>query len=171
MGGWVGRVGGWVVRVVGWEVRGVGRVVGGGEVAAAEWARWRFAAADADGRLRGILDAVRSHRCEDDFSPQWSGAREDFERKLYNKRAKVKVRFVELTDTIPVHGPETEVLDRMVFGDFLALLDERDRTVVVLLRSGVTKLTEVADIMGYRNHSAVSKRLEKIRQRAAGFFD
>ena len=142
-----------------------------GEEEAAEMVRWTFEAADADGRLRGILDAVRSHRCEDDFSPQWSGAREDFERKLYNKRAKVKVRFVELTDTIPVHGPETEVLDRMVFGDFLALLDERDRTVVVLLRSGVTKLTEVADIMGYRNHSAVSKRLEKIRQRAAGFFD
>jgi hypothetical protein len=84
--------------------------------------------------------------------------------------AQVKVRFVELTDTIPVHGLETEVVGRTTCGDFMALLDERDRTVVVLLRSGVTKLTEVAEIMGYRNHSAVSKRLEKIRQQAARYF-
>ncbi|MEU7935265.1 sigma-70 family RNA polymerase sigma factor [Micromonospora echinofusca] len=142
-----------------------------GEEEAAEVVRQTVEAADADGRLRGILDAVRSHRCEDDFSSRWTGAREDFERKLYNKRSKVKVRFVELTDTIPVHGPETEVVGQMLCGDFLALLDERDRTVVVLLNSGVTKLTEVAALMGYRNHSAVSKRLDKIRQQAARFFN
>jgi hypothetical protein len=44
-------------------------------------------AADADGRLRGILDAVRSNRVEDDFSGHWSHAHEDFERKLYRKRS------------------------------------------------------------------------------------
>lgn len=87
--------------------------------------------ADAGGRPRGILDAVRSNRAEDDFSPHWTYAREDFERKLYRKRSKIKVRFVALTDTIPVQGPETEIVDRMVFGDFVALLGERDRQVVV----------------------------------------
>ncbi|KXK59271.1 hypothetical protein AWW66_25260 [Micromonospora rosaria] len=142
-----------------------------GEEEAVEVVHQTIEAADADGRLRGILDTVRSHRCEDDFSSRWTGAREDFERKLYSKRSKVKVRFVELTDTTPVHGPETEVVGRMLCGDFLALLDERDRTVVVLLHSGMTKLTEVADIMGYRNHSAVSKRLDKIRRQAADFFN
>ena len=140
-----------------------------GEEEAAEAVRHTVDAADADGRLRGILDAVRSHRCEDDFSPQWSGAREDFERRLYHKRSKVQVRFVELTDTIPVHGPETEVIDQILFGDFLALLDTRDRTIVVLLRSGVTRLTEVAQVMGYRTHSAVSKRLNHILRQASRF--
>jgi DNA-directed RNA polymerase specialized sigma24 family protein len=96
--------------------------------------------------------------------------REDFERKLYHKRLKVKVRFVEMTDSVPVQGPESEVVDRMVFGDFLALLNEKDREVVVLLSSGVTKLTEIAQIMGYSNHSPVSKRLERIRREAAQFF-
>jgi hypothetical protein len=62
-------------------------------------------------------------------------------------------------------------VDRLVFSDFLALLDERDRQVVVLLRSGVTKLTEVADILGYRNHSPISKRLNRIRAQAARFFE
>jgi hypothetical protein len=142
-----------------------------GEQEAGEALRRTVETADADGRLRGILDAVRSHRCPDDFSSRWTTAREDFERKLYRKRSKVAVRFVELTDIIPVHGPEAEILDRLLCADFMALLDERDRTVVVLLHSGVSKLTEVAEIMGYSNHSAVSKRLDKIRRKAARFFD
>jgi hypothetical protein len=126
--------------------------------------------ADADGRLRGIIDAVRSHRVEDDFSERWSYAREDFERKLYSKRSKVRVRFVELTETIPVQGPETEVIDRMVYADFLAMLDPRERQVVVLLHSGITKLGEIATLMGYKNHSPVSKRLARIAEKAAAHF-
>lgn len=43
--------------------------------------------------------------------------------------------------------------------------------MVVLLRSGTTKLTEIADIMGYRNYSPISKRLKRIRDTAARFFD
>lgn len=142
-----------------------------GEADAAEAVAWTVDQADADGRLRGILDAVRSNRVEDDFSGRWSFAREDFERKLYRKRSKVKVRFVELPDNIPVQGPETEVEGAMVYSDFLALLDTRDRQVVVLLTSGTTKLTDVADILGYSNHSAVSKRLKRIRAQAARYFD
>ncbi|GAA1382266.1 hypothetical protein [Catellatospora chokoriensis] len=127
-------------------------------------------AADHHGRLRDILDAVRSNRVEEDFSDRWTFAREDFERKLYHKRLKVKVRFVELTDVIPVQSPETEIVGNLVTGDFLAILDERERQVVVLLTSGVTKLTEIAEIMGYRNHSPISKRLARIREQAARFF-
>lgn len=59
----------------------------------------------------------------------------------------------------------------MATSDFLALLNERDREVVVLLSSGITKLTDVAQIMGYSNHSAVSKRLDRIRRQAEQFFD
>jgi hypothetical protein len=141
-----------------------------GEAEAAEVVRQTVEEADADGRLRGILDAVRSNRVEDDFSEHWSYAREDFERKLYRKRSKIRVRFVELTDTIPVQGPETEVEDDLVFADFLALLDERERQVVVLLRSGVTKVGDVASVLGYKNHSPVSKRLARIRKKAADYF-
>jgi hypothetical protein len=142
-----------------------------GETEAAEVVRLTVDQADADGRLRGILDAVRSNRVEDDFSEHWSYAREDFERKLYRKRSKVKVRFVELTDTIPVQGPGTEVEDNLVFADFLALLDERERQVVVLLNSGVTKVGDVASILGYKNHSPISKRLARIRKKAAEYFE
>jgi len=126
---------------------------------------------DAGGSLRALLDAVKSNRVRDDFSDHWSFAREDFERKLHHKRAKISVRFVEMTDTIPVQGPESQVLGGLVTNDFLALLDDKNRQIVVLLNSGVTKGTEIAKILGYANHSAVSKRLTQIRKAAARHFD
>lgn len=141
-----------------------------GESGAAEVLADVVEQADTTGQLRGILDAVRSNRVVDDFSDFWSFEKEDLERRLYRKRAKVKVTFVELTDAIPVQGPETQVVDSMVYGDFLALLNPRDREVVVLLSSGVTKLTEIAQMLGYANHSAISKRLARIRQQAEVFF-
>lgn len=141
-----------------------------GEKEAANVLEQSVCAADSTGKLRGILDAVRSNRVQDDFSDRWSNAREDFERKLYNKRAKVKVRFVELTDTIAVQGPESEVLGNLVTNDFLALLDEQERQVVVLLSTGWTRQREIAEQLGYSNHSPVSKRIKAIRDKAALFF-
>lgn len=127
--------------------------------------------ADETGRLRDIMDAVRSHRIEDDFSDHWSYAREDFERKLHGKRRKAKVTFVEVPDTTPVQGPESEVVGNIVTNDFMAMLEPRNQQIVVLLNSGITSNTEIADILGYANHSAVSKRLAKIRAEAERFFD
>ncbi|MEV0633264.1 sigma-70 family RNA polymerase sigma factor [Nonomuraea wenchangensis] len=141
-----------------------------GETEAAEVVRSTIDHADATGQLRGILDAVNANRVEDDFSDYWSYAREDFERKLYSKRSKIKVRFVELTDTIPVQGPETEVIANLVYSDFLTLLDPRERQVVVLMNSGITKLTEIAGLMGYKNHSPISKRLARIQKKAIEHF-
>jgi hypothetical protein len=121
-------------------------------------------AADRGGKLRAIIDAVRSHRVEDDFSDKWSWAREDFERKLYSKRSKCRVSFVELNDTIPVHGPDKEVDANLLWDDLLALVDPKDRSVVVCLRSGLTRVSEIAKLLGYANHSAVSKKLARIRE-------
>ena len=123
--------------------------------------------ADHDGRLRAILETVRSNRVVDDFSPCWSFARKDFERKLYKKRSKVKVTFVELEDTIPVHGPDAEVEADRIWQDLFALADVRERKVIVCLRSGVTKVGDIAKDLGYANHSPVSKALDRIRKKAS----
>lgn len=81
------------------------------------------------------------------------------------------MRFVELDDTIPVQGPETEIIGNQVCADFLALLDPVDRAVVVLLTSGTTKIGDVAEVLGYGNHSPVSKRLAQIRSQASAYFN
>lgn len=127
--------------------------------------------ADDTGNLRGILDAVRSHRVQDDFSDHWSNARIDFERKLHRTRNKISVKFVELKGNIPVQGPETEVEGSMVCSDFMALLNEQEREVVVLLSAGYTRLQDVAELMGYATHSPVSKKLARIRRQAIRFFN
>ena len=128
-------------------------------------------AADRAGQLRGLIDAVRSNRVVDDFSPHWSFAREDFERKLYAKRSKVRISFVELKDTLPVHSPRSEYTDNLLWQDFTALLDARERHIVVCLRNGTTKLGDIAASLGYANHSPVSKALARIRKKAAGFLN
>jgi hypothetical protein len=96
-------------------------------------------------------------------------AREDFERKLYSKRSKVRVSFVELKDTLPVHGPASEYTDNLLWEDFTASLDRKERHVVVCLRSGTTKLGDIATELGYANHTPISKALARIRKKAARF--
>lgn len=138
-----------------------------GEEEAAEATRELVEVADREGRLRAIIDAVRSNRVEDDFSPRWSFAKEDFERKLYRKRSKTKVTFVELDETIPFHGPDSEVDENLLWEDFFAILNAKERRVVVCLRNGMSKATEIAATLGYANHSPVSKTLQTIRRKAA----
>jgi hypothetical protein len=125
--------------------------------------------ADRSGQLRGIIDAVKSNRVVDDFSPCWSFAREDFERKLYSKRAKVRISFVELKDTLPVHSPRTEYTDNLLWQDFSAILNPRERHIVVCLRNGTTKLGDIAASLGYATHSPISKALVRIRKKASAF--
>ena len=127
--------------------------------------------ADASGRLRGIIDSIRSSRVEEDFSDRWSFAKEDFERKLFRKRSKIKVNFVELSDTIPVHGPESEVHENILWEDFMGFLNRKEREITVLLRNGFTRVGDIASEMGYANHSPVSKALARIRSKALDFLD
>jgi len=127
--------------------------------------------ADAAGRLRAIIEAIRSGRERDDFSPCWSRAKEDFERKLYRKRSRTRVSFVELHDTTVVHGPEAEIIDTMLWKNLFALVDPRDRRVVVCLRAGHTHVSDIAAELGYKNHSPVSKALNRIRGLAERLLD
>jgi hypothetical protein len=154
----------------------VGRPRCGGTIWCGEEEAWEathemIKRADAGGKLRAIIEAIRSNRVEEDFSPLWSFAREDFERKLYHKRLKVKVSFVELNGTIPVHGPESEIHENLLWEDFMAIVEPKDRHVVVLLRNGETKIGEIGKLLGYSNHSPISKALTRIRKKAADLLD
>lgn len=143
-----------------------GGYIWSGEEEALEATKEMVEYADANGKLRGIIDAIRSNRVEDDFSDLWSYAKEDFERKIYHKRNKIKVSFVELTDTIPVHGPDSEIHENLLWEDFMALLDPKEKQITVLLRNGITRVGEISNKMGYANHSPISKALKRIRKKA-----
>jgi hypothetical protein len=153
-----------------------GRPRRGGTIWAGEQEAWEVAKeivefADRQGKLRAIVDAVRSNHIEDDFSREWSYAKEDFERKIYHKRAKIKVTFVELRETIPVHGATSEVHENLLWEDFLALLSGKERHIVICLRNGITKVGDIAKSLGYANHSPISKALSKVRMKARAYLD
>ena len=141
-----------------------------GEDEAWEAAQELVEAADEHGALRGIIDAVKSNRVQDDFSSVWSYEREDFERKMHRKRSKVKVVFLEMPHTVPVFAEDTEVHERILWGDFMTLLDARERRVAVCLRRGSIGAVDIAKELGYANHSPVSKALAKIHRKASDFF-
>lgn len=134
--------------------------------------------ADRAGNLRALIDTVASNRVHDDFSPYWSREREDFERAMYHKRAKVKVSFVELPEREAIHShftqmapsPDAGVIEQAMFNDFLALLDQKNRSIVICMRRGMTTASEISRALGYANHTPVTKRLRKIRQVARRYF-
>jgi hypothetical protein len=127
--------------------------------------------ADEHGQLRGIIDAVRSNRVQDDFSNRWSYAKEDFERKLYRKRTKTQLTFVELDEAKPVHAPTSEVHENLLWEDFITLLNPKERRIVVFLKNGVTRVSDISKELGYANHSPVSKALTQIRKKAERYLE
>lgn len=122
--------------------------------------------ANKDGQLSNIIDAIKSNRVSDDFSELWSREKEDFERKIYSKRSKIKVSFVEIDNAIPVHGPTSEVHEDLIWEDFIALLNPKEKQIVICLKNGITKLTDIGQYLNYANHSPISKAMTAIRKKA-----
>ena len=137
-----------------------------GEADAIEFTKRLISKANEGGAIDQIIECVKSNRIIDDFSPIWSHAKEDFERKLYSKRNKIKIKFVEIPQEIPIHSNETEVEEDILWNNFLALLNPKEHLVIVLLRKGITNHKEISQELGYANHSPVTKMIKKIRDKA-----
>lgn len=127
--------------------------------------------ANQQNKLNEIIDLVKSNRIVDDFSEKWSYAKEDFERRIYRKRNKVKVNFVEIEDYIPMHSAEAEIEGDMLWDDFISLLSSNEKRIVVCLRKGITKHKEISEELGYKGSSVISKKLSKIRIKAEKFLE
>ncbi|MEQ8735980.1 MAG: hypothetical protein RIC29_13730 [Rhodospirillaceae bacterium] len=127
--------------------------------------------ADQNGQLRNLMECIKSNRVEEDFSDNWSYAKEDFERKLYRKRNKISVKFVELDYADQVVGPFSEFSDNLMFNDFFSVLNPKEREVVVCLTRSSANLSEAATELGYANHSPVSKHLKRIQAKAIRYFE
>ncbi len=127
--------------------------------------------ADSNGQIRGIVDAIKSNRVQDDFTDRiWSRAKEDFERKLYHKRNKVRVRFVEVDDAIPIHNPSADIHENLLWDGFMSLLNHKEKEVIVCLRKGLSQHLEISAELGYAGHSSVTKLLARIRKKAETYF-
>ena len=116
--------------------------------------------------LSKIREVVETHRSHDDYANRYSNIKVDFYRKYYHTRSKwaKTVPLEEETDdtTIYGHTPNqfAEAEYTMWLDSFCKRLNKKDAQIVHLLNQGYTQ-QEIADILGYANHSGVSKRISK----------
>jgi hypothetical protein len=118
------------------------------------------------------LDIVRKMPCDEDFERWATNARRDFLRKWYHTRSK-RVQTVSLEACIEdgehgvfdVEDVSSRFEDRVVANNFYqwfkARLSEKDMTILELRVAGFT-YEEIADKLGYKNHSGVIKRIQSI---------
>jgi hypothetical protein len=53
----------------------------------------------------------------------------------------------------------------------MVLLSTKERRIVVCLKNGVTRVSDISKELGYANHSPVSKDLKQIRIKAERYLD
>lgn len=101
----------------------------------------------------------------------------DFDRKWNHTRSKTEtVSFNEMEDTVNGEGEsspvqvadtsvnvEDEVITHLTGKTFWDSISDDDRTLLRMRMSGKTQ-QEIADTFGYKTHSAVTKRLQKLKE-------
>ena len=114
--------------------------------------------------LAGIVQSVPAH---EDFShKQQNFPAADFDRKWNHSRAKVTVESVEEIDEQTAYAEDVSeiVFANERFANFWGGLSEDDKTILMYAMNGMTQ-AEIAEKMGFKTHSAVGKRLAKLKQK------
>ena len=117
-------------------------------------------------KLPQILEIIEEHRAHDDYSMRYSNIKIDFYRSYYhtrNKWSKIVPLEQETDDAVDYgHTPNefVELEHRMWVDSLCEKLNDRDTKILKLLDQGYTQ-QEIADILGYANHSGVNKRIKK----------
>ncbi len=136
--------------------------------------------------LRPIIEEVKKNRCDEDFANRQSHAKIDFLRKRYHKRNFSEIQEVSLDEMrenalkefertgidIPDEtvNVERDVTEKVLVYAFTSKLEERDMEILRLKNEGRT-YQEITDIVGYKTHSAVKKRIDKIAERWLDYVD
>jgi DNA-directed RNA polymerase specialized sigma24 family protein len=106
------------------------------------------------------LEAVKEHRAHEDYDARRSSVTMDFHRQWYHTRAKVKVLdFIQVDE--PSYYPYDNIDSRLDVERFTKRLDYKNQKIVKLLLAGYTQ-AEIAQRLGFANHSGVCKRIKKI---------
>lgn len=114
--------------------------------------------------VAGIVQSVPAH---EDFShKQQNFPAADFDRKWNHSRAKVTVESVDEIDEQTAYAEDVSeiVFANERFANFWGSLSEEDQTILMYSMNNMTQ-AEIAEKMGFKTHSAVGKRLAKLKQK------
>ena len=123
-----------------------------------------------------LVQVCREFGAPEDFSDiKTNYPRNDFEEKYNHTKAKTKVTFSTLAtdyamdvERINSYSPAELAESSAFVADFYEELDEIDLAILKLKIEG-KNLEEIADILGFRTHSAVHKRIKRIQQQYLDF--
>ena len=132
--------------------------------------------------LQALLDTVKQNRCAEDFDDRYSTQKIDFIRKWYHTRTKhpqisldefQQAYAKEHNDTwwdVPDTQQDMEqtVVDCADAELFIQALDPKDLEILQLRNKGHS-LEEIAQMLGYKTHSAVLKRIQKLGEKYQEF--
>jgi len=121
-----------------------------------------------------VLDVVKAMPCDEDFEKWNTNARKDFIRKWYHTRSKrVKMVSLEVLQVDEEKGVREiaadpiDIAEHVAAEDFVnrfkSRLSKRDMEILELRLLGFTHVI-IADKLGYKNHSGVTKRLKAIEK-------
>lgn len=125
--------------------------------------------------MKTSIEVAEEYRCFEDFDYRTSRQKTDFYRQWYHTRTRHPQTSLEsykedYADThdgqewdIPDESTDVEndVTAKVHVDDFLATLTEKDKQILQMRMDGNT-LEEIADKLGFQNHSGVLKRIRKI---------
>jgi len=133
-----------------------------------------------------IIDCIKKNRCDEDFAPVKSRAKIDFLRKKYHRRNFSDIKEVSLNqmqDSVQKEyqrtnhdiadgsiNVEDDALDNAIVDEFKKSLTERDMQILTMRMDGYTH-KEIAEKLGYSNHSGVLKRINRIAEAWLDFVD
>lgn len=126
-----------------------------------------------------LLSAVKEFGAHEDFNNAIDNNHDkiDFDRKWEHSRTKIG-RMLSLDEQIeneymnPDAATEVTAIEndvdedkryKQLFATFYATLDSVDQQILLMREKGLTQ-TEIAEQLGYKSHSAVTKRLAKMKE-------
>lgn len=132
--------------------------------------------------LQALLDTVKQNRCAEDFDDRYSTQKIDFIRKWYHTRTKhpqvsldeFQQAYAEEHNDTWWDVPDTQqdmeqtVVDCADADLFIQALDSKDLEILQLRNKGHS-LEEIAQMLGYKTHSAVLKRIQKLGEKYQEF--
>lgn len=123
-----------------------------------------------------LVQVRREFGTPEDFSDiKTNYPRNEFEEKYNHTKAKTKVTFSTLAadyamdvERINGYSPEELAVSSALVADFYEELDEINLAILKMKIEGKT-LEEIADLLGFKTHSAIQKRMKRIQQQYLDF--
>ena len=126
-----------------------------------------------------LVKTVKKNGAHEDFNNDVMNNRDkiDFERKWYHLRTKLgaPLSLDEIVETTPEALADAEAFFKdnekeyiILRREFLDTLNSADREIYIMLESECTQ-AEIAERLGYKTHSAITKREKKIKQQLKEF--